>query len=40
METCTAYVTVLNGIDFGMTLDPRQACIHGAKEGLAEPHRP
>jgi len=30
-EACTAHPAVLNGVGLGMTRDPRQARIHGAK---------
>jgi hypothetical protein len=36
METCTAHLAVLHGVGVRVASDPRQACIHGAKEGLAE----
>jgi len=36
MEACTAHPAELNGVGLGMASDPRQACIHGAKKGLAE----
>jgi len=39
MKACTTHSVVLNGVYLGMTSDPRQACIHGAKEGLAEAFR-